>query len=57
MMDTTSRAETESRWLLGDAQANFSRSQAEKRVHKQAVEKSCVKWFKRYADKYETRLQ
>lgn len=55
-MNTTSRTETESRWLLGDAQANYSRSQAEKRLHKQAVEKSCIKWFERYADKYGARL-
>lgn len=56
MMDTTSRAEIESRWRFGDAQANYTRSQAEKRLHKQAVEKSCIKWFERYADKYGARL-
>lgn len=56
MMNTTSHTGAESRWRFGDAQANYSRSQAEKRLHKQAVEKSCIKWFERYADKYGARL-
>ena len=30
---------------------------ARKRIHQRAIEKSCMKWFERYAEKYEVMLR